>query len=225
MDMALFAVAPELVRVSLSLTDLDAARAAAAAAALLARAGAASRGRVPEDARLAAWPPVYGALGFPADVVSPPAALLAWAATPAGVPSQGPVLDVVNAFSLQHLVPVAAYDLAAAVGDLWLRPSRGIEVYMPLGGGGPATPELGELVLADSADQVLARHWHGAPGRLFVPTAAARSLLVHLDLLAPLAERAAELGEALAGLLTGFLGGVVTAQHLVRSRAWVEWGA
>jgi DNA/RNA-binding domain of Phe-tRNA-synthetase-like protein len=233
--MAVFGVAPAFVRVSIRLTEVEPARAADQALALLARAGAAARadparpigadGLRPGAAAPDGWSDAYRALGFPPDVVSPHAALRAWAATPAGLPSQGPVLDLVNAFSLREGAPTAAYDLAAVVGDLWLRPSRGIELHQPLGVGGPLTPDLAELVLADSADQVLARHWHGAPGRPFLPTAKTRSAQVHLDLLGPLAERAAALADALARLLTAYLGGSAAVRFLDRARPWAEWPA
>jgi DNA/RNA-binding domain of Phe-tRNA-synthetase-like protein len=222
--MAVFGVAPAFVRASLVVVGAQPERAAGQAAAFLARASAAARDGADRPEPWAGWCPVYEALGFPPDVVCPPAALAAWAATPAGVPSLGAVLDLAHAFCLQHGTPVAAYDLAAAVGDLWLRPSRGIEEYLAPGAAAPATPALAEVVLADSADRVLARHWHGSPGRPFVPALDTRTVLVHVDLLPPLAAQAADLAGALARLLTGFLGGAVAIHWLDRDRPWAEWG-
>lgn len=118
---------------------------------------------------------------------------------------------------------MAAYDLAQATGDLWLRPSRGCELYLPLDGGAPSTPPVGELILADSADMVLARHWHGAPGRATYPSSASRELLVHLDLLPPLADEAPALADRLARLLTGFLGGRVELRRLDRAAPLARW--
>jgi DNA/RNA-binding domain of Phe-tRNA-synthetase-like protein len=223
--MAVFGVAPDYVRVSLQLSALEPDRAAPAAAALLARAGQAARGLVADDPRLAGWRDPYLALGVPDDVPTPPEVLAAWAEQPGGVPSQGALNDLVNAFALQHCVPVSAHDLARVVGDLWLRPSRGLEWYEPLGGGAPESPALGELILVDSADQVLARHWHGAPGRVAAVGSASREALVLVDLVPPLAEAAGELSEQLLRLLTGFLGGQAEVRRLSRAAPSAEWAA
>lgn len=223
--MAVFGVAPAFVRLSLRLTGADLGAGAAPAAALLRRAGAAATDLSADDPRLTAWREPYFALGIPDDVHTPPEALAHWAALPHGVPSLGPLSDLVNAFSLQVVAPVAAYDLDAATGDLWLRPSRGIELYQPLSGEPPSTPTIGQLLLADSADQVLALHWHGAPGRGTFVTPASRDVLVQLDLLPPLAEQADALGARLARLLTGFLGGTLQSQRLDRATPLATWTA
>lgn len=223
--MAVFGVAPAFVRLSLRLVGADLTAAAAPAAALLRRAGAAAKGVAADDRRLSAWREPYFAFGIPEDVLPPPEVLARWAASPGGVPSQGPLLDLVNAFSLQVLAPVAAYDLDAADGDLWLRPSRGIELYQPLSGEPPSTPMIGQLLLADSADQVLALHWHGAPGRGSFVTPTSRDVLLHLDLLPPLADEADALAARLARLLTGFLGGKLQSQRLERRAPLAHWPA
>lgn len=176
------------------------------------------------------WRGAYRAFGLPADTVPPAEALAAWAAHPGGVPSQGPVLDTVNAFSLQHGVAVAGYDLGPVEGNVWLRPSRGIEIFV---GAGRLveTPTIGELILVDDADQVLARRWHGSIGQPFVATPGAADVLLHVDVL-PAAEEpdagpstAADLAGALARLAEAFLGGVADVRVLARSTPVALWPA
>ncbi len=223
--MAVFGVAPDYVRVSLRLVGADLAASTAQAAALLARTAAQRTRLAAHDPRLAAWREPYLALGVSPATPPPPAVLAAWAATPGSVPTQGALADLVNAFALQHVVPVMCHDLAAATGDLWLRPSRGLELYLPVGGGAAEAPPMGELILADSADKVLARHWHGAQGRPFLVTTAARLVHIHLDLLPPQSVEAEPLTAALSKLLTGFLGGGVEAQFLTRARPQATWAS
>lgn len=221
--MAVFGVAPDFVRISLRLLGADVTAGALPAAALLRRTAALRRDLTPGDPRLAVWREPYLALGVPPDTPPPPAVLAAWAATPGGIPSQGPLPDLVHAFALQHAVPAMCHDLGAATGNLWLRPSRGLELYLPVGGRAAETPAVGELILADDADQVLARHWHGAQGRPFVLTAATQQVHVHVDLLPPRSAEAQSLAAALTRLLTGFVGGAAETQFLTRARPQAVW--
>jgi DNA/RNA-binding domain of Phe-tRNA-synthetase-like protein len=224
-DMAVFGVAPGFRRCSLRWRGSELAAAAPAAAAYLASVGRRSVPQAQLDALARSWEEVYLALGVPPDVPPPPLALAHWAATPGGVPSAGPLPDLVNAFALQVLAPAAAYDLGHVAGDLWLRPSRGCEIYEPLEGGQPSTPPIGELILADSADRVLARHWHGAPGRRSFAGPDSRDVLVHLDLLGPQAAQASELAARLERLLVGVLGGRIDVRLLGRQTPVVTWGS
>ncbi len=228
-DMAVFGAVPDFVRVSLRLRAIEPARCAGRAAVLLGRsAEAVRRSFRSEDPRLAVWRDAYERVGLGSDAVPPQEALAAWASTSTGVPSQGALNDLVNAFALEHMLPAAAYELSAVRGDLWLRPSRGIERFEPLDGRPPEMPPIGELVLADSADLVLARRWHGAQGRATVAGAAASDALVHLDLLPPLAEGAAGLGDAFLRLALECLGGdgeIRLLAHATPQTAWSAGGA
>ena len=236
-DMAVFGPVPEYVRVSILLSDVSNATnqpSAGAAAALLGRASRASRVSqasrtshaeaewAGDEAEIAAWLAAYESVGLPPDVLPPPRILAAWATLPDGVPSQGPLADLVNAFALQNVIPVAAYDLSAVEGDLWLRPSRGCEIYESVGGG-TGNPPLGEMILADSADLVLARHWHGAQGRPVVVGSTTIRALVHLDLLPPLASQADTLAGKFARLATGFLGGSAEVRLLSWAAPQAVW--
>ncbi len=213
--MAIFGLVPDFVRASIRLGGFDPARGARAAAALLARTDTPAS-RVAHDPHLAAWRAAYRQVGLPEDVEPPPAVLAAWATLPGGIPSQGALADLVHAFSLQRRVPIAAYDIRRIQGDLWLRPSRGCEHYLAIGSDQPISPPLGEIILVDSGEEVFARAWHGRQGRPAVVTPTSDEVLVHVDLLPPLAAQAAALAEALVRLLTGFLGGEADL-------CWLTW--
>jgi DNA/RNA-binding domain of Phe-tRNA-synthetase-like protein len=234
--MAVFAAVPAFVRVSIRLAGFtDDHR--AAVAALLVRAGERAA-LTDDDVRVSSWREAYVQVGLGEDVVPPHVALAAWATVPGGVPPQGTLPDLVNAFGLLHGVPVATYDPSGAMGDLWLRPARGTETFEPLGGealgpsavgslcgGTPAMPTVGELILSDSADHVLARHWHGAQGRATVLRGGASEALVHLDLLPPLAADAETLAGRFVRLVTGFVGGTSDVRLISRSRPQAPWTA
>lgn len=228
-DSAVFGPVPAFVRISVRLMGVDPARVAAsanAARAFLARAAAAARTAAQDAERLAAWRAAYEDVGLGADVVPPVAALLAWAGAAGGIPSQGVVGDLVNAVSLQLGAPTAAYDLDGIEGDLWLRPSRGIESYETVGAttGRPNVVEINELILADSADRVVARAWHGSPGRQAVVGPPSRDVLVHIDQLAPEADPEGT-GVAIGRLIGGFVGARATVQILDRGRPLARWPA
>ena len=221
--MAFFAVAPGFVRASIRLRDIDAGRAAAQARGLLRKAVAGSG-----TTATAAWHAVYAAIGLPEGTVAPQEALAAWAESPGGVPSQGPLADLVHATSLRLALPAAAYDLSAVSGDLWLRPARGVELFQGLPGpsGASARPEsvpINEPILADGSDRCLARAWHGTQAVDTMTTPATCEALVHVDALDGDAERMEVEAKALARLLQGFLGGSAEPRLLHRAAPVADW--
>lgn len=199
--MAVFGAVPEFKRVSLRLTGLRTWRGAQQLQAFVRAA------RTRTGAPVEPWLAAYAQVGLPADLVPPHAALAQWAESPGGLPAQGGLADLANAYSLIHGLPVAAYDLSATRGGVRLRPSRGIERHTDLGGR-LETPAIGELVLADDDDLVLARHWHGSPGREAFPVPETRSAVVHVDWLPGVVDlNPTELGTALLRLILAYFGG------------------
>lgn len=222
--MALLGPLPDFVRISIRLTATPDApfheRGARAAAALLARLSRTVGGHGGVDSTL--WRRAYAVVGLPESTVPPHEALGAWAASPGGVPSVGVVEDVVNAFSLESGAPSAAYDIGAVAGDLWLRPSRGIEVFESADGRTTA-PEINEIILVDSQDRVAARAWHGAQSAPSRVRPGAGDILVHADLLGVELDAAGALAEALAARLTGFAGGRARAALIHRDAPMASW--
>jgi len=231
-DSAVFGPVPDFVRLTVRMRRIHDVTDGAAAAAreALARAGAAAAAAPAPDAMFAAWRTAYADVGLPAATVPPHEALLAWARSPHGVPSQGVVADLLNAFSLTHGVPTAGYDVDHIQGDLWLRPSRGCEAHWPLGGaaGRPTTVEINELILADSADAVVARAWHGAPGAQAFVGAASRDILLHFDLLPPAPaalQGAGVLALEASARIGALLGGPLSWHAMSRAVPMARWDA
>lgn len=223
-DMAVFAVAPGFVRLSLRLAlDPAAALVDGARDYLQGMADLAAQTPSAPDPRMVAWRAAYQELGLGPEALPPPEALLAWARSPGGVPGQGPLRDLVHGFMLCHRLPVAAYDLDAVQGGLWLRPSRGSEQFLGLGESRPETPPINELILADSGEQVLARHWHGAQGAPTAAHTATRLALVHIDLLPPAAGDAARFGAAFQAMAAEYLGQAGELRVLSMAEAQVGW--
>lgn len=223
-DMAVFAAAPDYVRLSVRLAIHPTPEQAAMARAYLREMSAmALVNRVPGDPRMAAWRAAYAAIGLGPETLPPPEALLAWADQPDGVPSQGALRDCVHGFMLCHRLPAAAYDLSAVSGDLWLRPSRGCEHYQGLGDDRPSIPPINELILADTSEQVLARHWHGAQGAATAGRPSTTDALVHIDLLPPDAADAARFAAAFQDLAETLLGARGDLRILSWEQAMVGW--
>lgn len=221
-DMALFGTLPGLIRISILVEDLRPDPPSAAAAALLAAMGRRAGADGSWPAKMAPWQGAYADLGLESSL-PPPNVLAAWAAAPSGVPSLGALADVVNAFSLQHGVPTAAYDVGAVEGGLWLRPSRGCEIFWGLSDTHPISPPINEFILVDSADRVLARRWHGEQGRDWVVSATTGVALVHLDLLPPLSAASEELAAQLARLVLAYAADSVRVQRLDWDHPQVTW--
>lgn len=216
-DSAVFALVPEFARASI---DIVVTGSTSPSLGAYATRVAARTGRPVQDER---WRDAYRRMGLPDDVLPPHEALAAWAHSTGQLPSQGPALDLVNAFSLVAGAPAAAYAVDGVSGGLWLRPARGHEQHESLAGEWTAPP-LGELILADGVDQVLARHWHGAQGRSFVPDAAARRVRIHVDVLATSpVDEAVRLGGELARLAEAMLAGTASVQILHARAALIHW--
>lgn len=242
-DSAVFALVPEFARASLRLVAVGPGHPESVRAFLKAvgeRASAAARAADPADpdgpdgmgdhgegAKRIAWRAVYSRVGLHPDTLPPPDALLGWAASPDGVPSTCPVSDLVNAFSLVHGVPTAAYDLSGAQGGLWLRPARGHEVWEDPAGHDDGSPPINELILADGSDRVVARNWHGSPGRPFVVGPTSTAVQVHVDVVTPINPelRAAHLAMELGRLATAYLGCTVASLVLSRGTPSVRWSS
>lgn len=75
-----------------------------------------------------------------------------------GLPSINPAVDVINAHSLTHLLPMGAHDIGLLHGDFEVRKSGPVEVFTPMGGGLREAVEQGEIVYAD-ASEVRTRRW------------------------------------------------------------------
>jgi DNA/RNA-binding domain of Phe-tRNA-synthetase-like protein len=120
------------------------------------RLGDRAESELPE---VGAWRRAYAQMGLrPTQYRSAAEALLRRFRREGAVPRVHPLVDLCNALSLAHALPVAVFDLAGVAGDLEVRHARGDEAYLDFSGQAEA-PDPGEVIFADSAGHAHARRW------------------------------------------------------------------
>jgi DNA/RNA-binding domain of Phe-tRNA-synthetase-like protein len=77
------------------------------------------------------------------------------------LPAINRVVDLYNAVSIRHVLPVGGEDWDRLTSDAWLRPARGDEPFVAISGGEEEVtyPEPGEVIWADDAG-VTCRRWN-----------------------------------------------------------------
>ena len=75
-----------------------------------------------------------------------------------GMPHINPVVDLGNAVSLKHTLPMGAHDLGGSSQDICIRLARPGDTFLPFGGDAEETPDPGEVVYAVGS-QVRTRRW------------------------------------------------------------------
>lgn len=125
--------------------------------------------RLADHAHVVAWRAAYQAFGakpskYPCSVEGLVQRLLKHGCT--GVPRINRLVDVYNAVSIRHLLPIGGEDLDHMHGDLVLRFAEGAEPFdIPdAPGGAAAFPVPGEVVWADD-EGVTCRRWNWRQGR------------------------------------------------------------
>ncbi|WP_329330347.1 B3/4 domain-containing protein [Streptomyces luteogriseus] len=165
-------------------------------------------GRAPhEDPHMAAWRQVYTAFGSkPSRTRNSAEALARRALSDAGLPRINLLVDLYNAVSVAHLIPVGGEDIDRIEGDMRLIRATGEEDFVTVAGGAETVehPDTGEVVWRDDMG-VTCRRWNWRQGPRTRLTEETTSGVFLLESLAPMpvAEVAAAAAE-LAGLLAEF---------------------
>lgn len=165
-------------------------------------------GRAPhEDPHMAAWRQVYTAFGSkPSRTRNSAEALAKRALSDAGLPRINLLVDLYNAVSVAHLIPVGGEDIDRIEGDMRLIRATGEEDFVTVAGGAETVehPDTGEVVWRDDMG-VTCRRWNWRQGPRTRLTEETTSGVFLLESLAPMpvAEVAAAAAE-LAGLLAEF---------------------
>jgi DNA/RNA-binding domain of Phe-tRNA-synthetase-like protein len=198
---------------------IDNRRHAAGCAAVLAAAVAAvAAGPWPDEVAahpaVAPWRAMYAAFGAkPSKFRSGIEALLR-SARSGRLASVNPLVDLYNAVSLRHGLPVGGEDLALVRGDLVLGRAVGGEDFLPLGGDGPAPPAPGEVIWRDDAGAVC-RCWNWREAARTALSSDTRDAVLVVEALGPdAAARARAAADDLAAGITERLGGAC-AVHLL----------
>ncbi|GAA2304011.1 B3/4 domain-containing protein [Streptomyces hawaiiensis] len=180
-------------------------------------------GRAPhEDPHMAAWRATYTAFGSkPSRTRNSAEALAKRALSDAGLPRVNLLVDLYNAVSVAHLIPVGGEDLDRIQGGMRLIRATGEEDFVTVAGGEETVehPDAGEVVWRDDAG-VTCRRWNWRQGprtRLTEETASGIFLLESLAPM-PVAEVVAAAAE-LAELLSRFSPGADIAVRAPESSA------
>ncbi|MFF4046901.1 B3/4 domain-containing protein [Streptomyces chartreusis] len=124
-------------------------------------------GRAPhEDPHMAAWREAYTAFGSkPSRTRNSAEALAKRALSEAGLPRINLLVDVYNAISVAHLVPVGGEDIDCIEGGMHLVRATGEEDFVTVAGGEQVVehPDAGEIVWRDEAG-VTCRRWNWRQG-------------------------------------------------------------
>ncbi|MFE9763148.1 B3/4 domain-containing protein [Streptomyces sp. NPDC005808] len=174
-------------------------------------------GRPPhEDPHMAAWRETYTAFGSkPSRTRNSAEALAKRALSDAGLPRINVLVDVYNAISVAHLIPVGGEDIDRIQGGMRLVRATGDEDFVTVAGGEEAIehPDAGEVVWCDDAG-VTCRRWNWRQGPRTRLTEESVSAVFLLESLAPMpVADVARAGAELAELLEKFSPGARITVH------------
>lgn len=75
-----------------------------------------------------------------------------------GLPHINPLVDLNNALSLKHVIPMGTHDLGRSPADIEMRYARKGDHFLPFGGGEEEAPAEGEVVYAVGSE-IRTRRW------------------------------------------------------------------
>ncbi|WP_406327977.1 B3/4 domain-containing protein [Streptomyces sp. NBC_00203] len=174
-------------------------------------------GRAPhEDPHMAAWRELYTAFGSkPSRTRNSAEALARRALSDGGLPRINVLVDLYNAISVAHLIPVGGEDTDHIQGGMRLVRATGEEDFVTVAGGEEVVerPDAGEVVWCDDAG-VTCRRWNWRQGPRTRLTEASVSAIFLLEGLAPMPVAGVEAaGAELAELLEKFSPGARISVH------------
>ncbi|MER5409858.1 phenylalanine--tRNA ligase beta subunit-related protein [Streptomyces sp. NPDC002769] len=174
-------------------------------------------GRAPhEDPHMVAWREVYTAFGSkPSRTRNSAEALARRALSDAGLPRINLLVDLYNAISVAHLIPVGGEDIEHVSGGMRLVRATGDEEFVTVAGGTGTVerPDAGEVVWCDGVG-VTCRRWNWRQGPRTRLTEESTSAIFLLEGLAPMPVAGIEAAAAeLADLLEKFSPGARVTVH------------
>ncbi|MFL6000487.1 MAG: B3/4 domain-containing protein [Streptomyces sp.] len=215
------ALAPGFTHVAIEAHGLVGGPSTEASSALLddaaRRLAARLDGRAPhEDPHMAAWREVYSAFGSkPSRTRNSAEALARRALSEAGLPRINLLVDLYNAVSVAHLIPVGGEDLDRIQGGMRLIRAVGDEDFVTVAGGEQIVehPDAGEVVWRDDAG-VTCRRWNWRQGPRTRLTEESTAGIFLLEGLAPMPTPDVVAAAAeLVGLLEKFSPGAQVTAH------------
>lgn len=138
-------------------------------------------GKVKEAAEILPYREAFQTLGInPNKYMSSIEAMSSRIAKQKEFPRISPLVDLVNAVSLKHLVPMGAHDLAAADGDIQVRLSRQGDSFIPFGSDTAEILADGELIYS-AGSIVKTRRWIWRQSEQGCVTGATRDVFFPID--------------------------------------------
>ena len=134
-----------------------------------------------DEPSIAVWRKAFTAAGI--DPEEHPSAIEALVRRVLGgetLPSISLAVDLANAVSLRHLLPVGAHDIDKLSGDFVVRLSRPGDVFTPLGHSKSEAVPLGEIVYVDDRE-VRTRRWVWRLGERAKVTPSSRAVFFPID--------------------------------------------
>lgn len=140
------------------------------------------------------------------------------------VPQINPAVDLANAISLRHGVPIGAHDIDRLRGDIEVRLSRGGDKFTPRGHSESEDVPAGEVVYADDAE-VRTRRWVWRLGENGKVTGATHTVFFPIDGFSGITDQAVRAATAeLADLLNKRLGAKTKQFFVDRQHPAVDLG-
>ena len=195
--------------------DVDVDRLAAAADSLFDESHAAARAAAEPDEHTLAWHQAYRDFGVKPRVARVSVdALVRRAATDSGLPRINTLVDVYNAISILHRVPIGGEDLDRYDGPARLILAAGTEPFHTTADGEPvvSAPDRGEPIWVDGTG-VTCRRWNWRQtSRTAITPATGRAAFIVDSLDTPDHRGAHAAAEQLAGLLPNSVSRTITGR-------------
>ena len=205
--------------------EADAAIAARLAEAVTDCQAALAGGALKESPEILPYREAFRALGqnpnkYPCSIE----ALLTRNAKGKGMPSINTLVDLGNAVSLRHRLPIGAHDIATfRDGVLEVRPAVEGDAFLPFGGGEPELPDPGEVGYV-SGGEVRTRRWTWRQSENGKITAETSTVFFPIDGFAGVNEAAVKAAsDELAGMLVSCFGARVKTGFVDRDHPEFVW--
>lgn len=115
--------------------------------------------KVKEEPEILPYRAAFQALGInPNKYMCSIEALFTRIAKGKGMPHINPLVDLNNAVSLMHTLPMGTHDLSLSEEDIVIRYAKAGDTFLPFGAETEESPELGEIVYAVGS-QIRTRRW------------------------------------------------------------------
>lgn len=167
--------------------------------------------------RIASWREAFKAQGIkPNEFRCSVEAMVRRALRGQPLPSINALVDLGNALSLKHLVPVGSHAIDVVRGNLSLRPATGRETFVAFGSEEIEHPAPGEIVFTEE-EVVLTRRWSWRQSNHTLTLPETTAIEFNVDGLPPVSrEEVASICEEVMALIHRHCGGTLRFELLTR---------